>query len=143
MPISFPSNPPVGQIFSDVTSGNQYQWNGTVWIGRSPITISGNNVGIGTSIPGFPLTVGFNTLGKDVSSGAAYTSLYVQGSVTVTDRLTAHKVVGATTFIAMPSGDLGNFSSPAADAFGVELSANYDLKFDPPGALRTNDLGAL
>ena len=143
MAISFPSSPSIGQIFTDATSGNQYQWNGTVWVGRSPITISGNNVGIGTTIPLFPLTVGFSTLGYDPIAGTAATSLYVQGSVTVTDRLTAHKVVGATTFTSMPSGDLGDFSSPAADAFDVELSANYDLKFDPPGTLRSNDLGVL
>lgn len=143
MAISFPSNPANGQIFTDPTSGNQYQWNGTVWIGRSPLTISGDFVGIGSTVPQFPLTVGFSTLGVDPIAGAAATSLYVQGSVTVTDRLTAAKVVGATTFTTMPSGDLGDFSTPSSDAFGITLAANYDLKVDPPGALINDDLGVL
>lgn len=143
MAIFFPANPFTGQIISDVTSGNQYQWNGSVWIGRSPITISNDFVGIGSTTPLFPLVVGFNTLGYDPSAGAASTSLYVQGSVTITDRLSAQKVVGATTFTGMPVGDLGNFSVAAADAFGVELNANYDLKFDPPGTLRNDNLGSL
>lgn len=143
MPISFPSNPANGQRFRDPTSGNQYQWNGQVWIGFSPLTISGDFVGIGSTTPQFPLTVGFSTLGVDVNAGAAATSLYVQGSVTVTDRLSAAKVVGATTFVAMPAGDLGNFSAASSDAFGITLAANYDLKVDPPGSLRNDDLGAL
>ena len=143
MAISFPSNPSNGQIFTDPTSGNQYQWNGTVWIGRSPLTISGDFVGIGSTVPQFPLTVGFSTLGYDPIAGAAATSLYVQGSVTVTDRLTAAKVVGATTFTTMPSGDLGDFSTPSSDAFGITLASNYDLKVDPPLALINADLGAL
>lgn len=143
MAISFPSNPTTGQVFTDATSGNQYEWNGTVWIGKTPITISGNFVGIGSTAPLFPLTVGFSTLGVDPIAGAAATSLYVQGSVTVTDRLTAAKVVGATTFTTMPSGDLGDFSTPSADSFGVTLAANYDLKVDPPGAVINADLGSL
>jgi len=141
--ISFPASPSTGQVFTDSTSGNQYQWNGSVWIGKTPITISGDFVGIGSTAPLFPLTVGFSTLGIDPIAGAAATSLYVQGSVTVTDRLAAAKVVGATTFTGMPAGDLGNFSVASADAFGITLAANYDLKVDPPGSVRNDDLGAL
>lgn len=143
MPISFPLSPANGQKFTDSTSGNQYQWNGQVWIGFSPLTISGDFVGIGSTTPQFPLTVGFSTLGIDPIAGAAATSLYVQGSVTVTDRLSAAKVVGATTFTSVPTGDLGNLSVSSTDSFGITLSANYDLRVDPPGSVRNDDLGSL
>lgn len=141
MAISFPSNPSNGQIFTDPTSGNQYQWNGTVWVGRSPLTISGDFVGIGSTVPQFPLTVGFSTLGVDPVAGAAATSLYVQGSVTVTDRISAAKIFGVHS-LNLPTGDYGDLSASSADSFGISTISRFDVSREP-SSFDSLDLGII
>lgn len=44
MALNFPSSPTVGQIYTDVTSGFSYEWDGTVWKSYTPI--SANNIKI-------------------------------------------------------------------------------------------------
>ena len=36
MALNFPDNPSTGDIFSDSTSGFTYEYNGTVWISKTP-----------------------------------------------------------------------------------------------------------
>jgi len=139
--ISFPSNPSNGQIFTDPTSGNQYQWNGTVWVGRSPLTISGDFVGIGSTVPQFPLTVGFSTLGVNAALGGPSTSLYVQGSVTVTDQIRAKKIFGVHT-LDFPTGNFGDLTSSPQDSFGISTITRFDVSNEPSN-FDSIDLGEL
>ena len=36
MALNFPDNPSTGDIYSDSTSGFTYEYNGTVWISKTP-----------------------------------------------------------------------------------------------------------
>jgi hypothetical protein len=34
MALNFPSSPTIGQVYTDITSGFSYEWDGTVWISK-------------------------------------------------------------------------------------------------------------
>lgn len=44
MALNFPSSPTIGQVYTDVTSGFSYEWDGTVWKSYSPV--NANNIKI-------------------------------------------------------------------------------------------------
>jgi hypothetical protein len=62
--LNFPNSPTIGQVYTDVTSGFSYEWDGTVWKSYSPA--SSSNIKILDDISGsfndstvqFPLTSG-------------------------------------------------------------------------------------
>lgn len=49
----------------------------------------------------------------------------------------------ATAAIVFPTGDYGNLTASASDAFGQAIDRAFDCLTAPTGALATTDLGAL
>jgi hypothetical protein len=134
MALNFPSNPTIGDTYTDATSGFSYEWDGTVWKSYTPASvgnifilddISGSFNGIGVT---FALTSNSNAI-----TPASSQSLIINLGGVIQDPSDDYSVSGSNIiFSTPPSGGL-TFS-------GVSLSAAVPINTIPDGTVTDGSL---
>ena len=136
MTLNFPDSPSTGDIYTDSTSGFQYEWNGTVWISTDPARAANIKEldDISGSFNGSTTTFNLTVSGAGVSPVTAQQLLISVGGVmqNPSDDFT---VSGTTiTFTTAPSAGL--------TFFGVFLGQALSLNTIADGTVTISSLKA-
>ena len=136
MTLNFPDSPSTGDIYTDSTSGFQYEWNGTVWISTDPARAANIKEldDISGSFNGSTTTFNLTVSGAGVSPVTAQQLLISVGGV-MQNPTDDYTVSGTTiTFTTAPSAGL--------TFFGVFLGQALSLNTIADGSVTISSLKA-
>ena len=129
MALNFPDSPTLNQVYTDITSGFSYKWNGTVWISfeasspnsiRELDDISGSFNGVANT---FPLTIG----GASVSP-ASTSQLIISVANVILNPTNDYNISGSNiVFTAAPTGGSQFFGTLLGSALPVGVSTVGDV----------------
>ena len=136
MTLNFPDSPSTGDIYTDSTSGFQYEWNGTVWISTDPARAANIKEldDISGSFNGSTTTFNLTVSSAGVSPVTAQQLLISVGGV-MQNPTDDYTVSGTTiTFTTAPSAGL--------TFFGVLLGQGLSLNTIADGTVTISSLKA-
>ena len=147
MALNFPNSPTLNQVYTDITSGFSYQWNGTVWISFGTLS-SGQISATNLFISGISTFVGLAThtgtiFGSNLSlTGVATASSFV-GNLTGTATSTTNipNLTGAITSNNTTTS-LGSFTSSQLATALTDETGSGSAVFATSPTLVTPVLGA-
>lgn len=138
MALNFPNSPTVGQIYTDVTSGFSYEWDGTVWKSYTPASASNIKVldDISGSFNGSTQTFAITSGGVSIISANAQQLRIVLGGVVQSPGVDYIISASSITFTTAPAAGL-TFS-------GVSLGPAVPITYANDGNIyvRKNYTGA-
>ena len=108
MALNFPNSPTVGQIYTDVTSGFSYEWDGTVWKSYTPASASNIKVldDISGSFNGSTQTFAITSGGVSIISANAQQLRIVLGGVVQSPGVDYIISASSITFTTAPEAGL-------------------------------------
>lgn len=124
MALNFPSSPTIGQVYTDVTSGFSYEWDGTVWKSYSPASASQIKIldDISASFNGSTTTFPLTSSSSSITPPSSQTLIINLGGV-VQDPSDDYSVSGSNiVFSTPPAGGLTFSGVSLGNSFPITLT---------------------